>query len=131
MNDDLISREDLKKAISGEFDLAIHNGDIMLMSKSGIVARILAYIDNAPTVENEVTEKQAITKIINSGWLVNHDKELRDKWERPKGKWHHSGECSVCHKRSYRTTPLGEIIGLDFTDFCKNCGAQMEVIPDD
>ena len=42
-----------------------------------------------------------------------------------KGKWHHSGECSVCHKRSYKTTPLGEIIGIDFTDFCKNCGADM------
>lgn len=45
--------------------------------------------------------------------------------ERPTGKWHHSGECNVCHKRSYKTTPTGEIIGLDFTDFCKNCGADM------
>jgi len=45
--------------------------------------------------------------------------------QKPKGQWHHSGECSVCHKRSLRTTPLGEIIGLDFTDFCKNCGADM------
>ena len=55
-NNDLISREDLKKAISGEFDLAIHNGDIMLMSKSGIVSRILAIIDNASTVEDRYSE---------------------------------------------------------------------------
>ena len=56
MSNDLISREDLKKAISGEFDLAIHNGDIMLMSKSGIVSRILAIIDNASTVEDRYSE---------------------------------------------------------------------------
>lgn len=32
-------------------------------------------------------EKQAILLLINSGWLVNHDKELRKKWEKPQGKW--------------------------------------------
>lgn len=58
---------------------------------------VLNAINNAPTVE--------VTK--------------------PKGEWHHSGECSVCHKRSLRTTPLGDIIGIDLTDFCKNCGADM------
>lgn len=47
----------------------------------------------APTVE--ITEKQAITKIINSGWLVNHDKELREKWERPKC------DCEECYFRKF------------------------------
>ena len=47
----------------------------------------LTEIDSAPTVEPEITEKQAITKIINSGWLVKHDKELLEKWERPQGEW--------------------------------------------
>lgn len=44
---------------------------------------------------------------------------------KPRGTWHHSGECTVCKKRSLRTTPTGDIIGIDFTDFCKNCGADM------
>lgn len=35
----------------------------------------------------EITEKQAILLLINSGWLVNHDKELRERWERPQGEW--------------------------------------------
>lgn len=46
-------------------------------------AGVLNLINNAPTVE--ITEKQAILLLINSGWLVNHDKELREKWERPQG----------------------------------------------
>ncbi len=71
------------------------------------IGEVIMTINNAPTVTSGLDEI------------------------RPKGKWHHSGECSVCHKRSLKTTPLGEIIGLDFTDFCKNCGAQMEVMPDD
>lgn len=55
-------------------------------------------------------------------WLI----ELKQRREAvKKGKWHHSGECPVCKKRSLRTTPLGDIIGIDLTDFCKNCGADM------
>lgn len=44
-------------------------------------------IDCMPTIEPEITEKQAILFLINSGWLVNHDKELREKWEKPQGEW--------------------------------------------
>ena len=56
----------------------------------GVVLPTLAFvniIENAPTVEPEITEKQAILLLINNGWLVNHDKELREKWARPHGKW--------------------------------------------
>jgi hypothetical protein len=42
-------------------------------------------LEEKPTVE--ITEKQAILLLINNGWLVNHDKELREKWERPQGEW--------------------------------------------
>lgn len=42
-------------------------------------------LEEKPTVE--ITEKQAILLLINNGWLVNHDKELREKWERLQGKW--------------------------------------------
>lgn len=47
------------------------------------IESIQKWIDNVPTVET--TEKQAILFLINNGWLVNHDKELREKWERPQG----------------------------------------------
>ena len=68
MNNDLISREDLKKAIKDEFDLAIHDGNIMLMSKSSIIDRILAYIDNAPTVEPEKAKESEIIKAYTKGF---------------------------------------------------------------
>lgn len=73
-------------------------------------------IDNAQAVE--ITEKQAILLLINSGWLVNHDKELREKWERPQSEWlcpncylyeqtnddycQYAGECTInCRKCKY------------------------------
>lgn len=65
----------------------------------------------------------------NRGFKEGYKQAIIDgktQYQRPQGEWHHSGECSVCHKRSYRTTPLGDIIGLDLTDFCKNCGAKMK-----
>lgn len=73
MNNDLISRERLKNTI--------------LLGNYDTQSKILSAIDNAPTVEPEITEKQAILFLINNGWLVNHDKELRERWERPQGKW--------------------------------------------
>ena len=92
---DLISRSALKKcAIPCE----IHNGTLTELCVP------LYQIDNAPTVE--ITEKQAILFLINSGWLVNHDKELRGKWERPQGEW----KCPEC----------GEWLFA-----CPNCGADM------
>lgn len=75
MNNDLISREALKEEIDswGMNDYE--------------PADFIDAIDNAPTVIPEITEKQAILLLINNGWLVNHDKELREKWERPQGEW--------------------------------------------
>ena len=83
MNNDLISREALKKALNYIYDCAY----IDSKSKEGIASDIIDEIDNAPTVEPEITEKQAILFLINNGWLVNHDKELRERWERPQGEW--------------------------------------------
>lgn len=76
MNNDLISREALKRAFDEYGEKAKFT--------QGACQQL---IDNAPTVNVEITEKQAITTIINSGWLVKHDKELREKYERPHGKW--------------------------------------------
>lgn len=87
-------------------------------------------IDNAePVIPEEF--KPLIDKMVELLPKILDDvlpvviENLTSYEKRPQGEWHHSGECSVCHKRSYKTTPLGDIIGLDFTDFCKNCGADM------
>lgn len=80
MNNDLISREALKEAFEKVYPLSVNE-------MGGIVnKRIYDIIDNAPAVLSEITEKQAILLLINNGWLVNHDKELREKWERPQTK---------------------------------------------
>lgn len=109
MNNDLISRNALiQHAYSAVVDGV--EKDIIDLSD----------VDNAPTVENEVTEKQAITKIINSGWLVNHDKELRDKWEIPQGEWIYDEDYINpyrCDKCNYHND--------DKTNYCPTCGADM------
>lgn len=103
MNNDLISREVLTKELRERL-AACNDWEEQAKDKE---TRI-----RANAVKAFICEMLMLLKEIPSS-------------ERPQGKWHHSGECSVCHKRSYKTTPLGDIIGLDFTDFCKNCGADM------
>lgn len=93
MNNDLISREWIRKEVE-EYRLkqAYDAGDEM---RNTMVDWIEDDIDNAPPVEPEITEKQAILLLINSGWLVNHDKELREKLERPQG------DCENCDFRKF------------------------------
>lgn len=76
-------------------------------------------------VEPEISEKQAITKIINSGWLVKHDKELREKWERPKGEWEYE---EIIVKKYYAKCPFCDFSfeidnHRDLPYFCGACGA--------
>ena len=81
-------------------------------------------IEDCKRVEIENNGKKlskTITIIREDGTFI----KIEISNARLKGEWHHSGECSICHKRSLRTTPLGDIIGIDFSDFCKNCGADM------
>ena len=67
-------------------------------------------------------EKQAILFLINSGWLVNHDKELRKKWERPKGEWiFHKDNNESCR---YGCNQCGNLNNIP-SNFCPNCGADM------
>lgn len=78
MNDDLISRSALKNFInkvcfSEEEEwvkFRVDNGS------RGQIERILAYIDNAQTVD--ITEEQAIDKLHETGWLPKHDKEMTE-----------------------------------------------------
>lgn len=124
----LIDAEALKKALKDAhinmkltFDIATFNC-------------VMNTVDNASTVEPEITEKQAILFLINNGWLVNHDKELRERWERPQGEWkYHKGdrlflpymECSNCKVQDL----LGKLTKKEYREvnhFCFNCGAKMK-----
>jgi len=119
MNNDLISREALKKAIDELFD----NGGY----DSGLVINT---IDNAPTVD--ITEEQAIDKLHETGWLPRHDKEMT---ERPQGEWDYErvafyGVCSNCGvavTSNLANLFLYEEIGKcpHNINFCPNCGADM------
>ena len=112
MNNDLISRSELKKAMQTEIANVPQpdtDADYYVGVKQGLkLAETL--INNASTVSSEITEKQAILLLINNGWLVNHDKELREKWERPQGEWKvyaHQG-------------------GIPIADYCTNCKYEMK-----
>ena len=106
MNNDLISREALKKA----FEETV----VIEPMPYGFVKQI---IDNAPTVE--LTEEQAIDKLHETGWLIRHDNEMT---ERPHGEWllregvTTSGwlECSKCGASDFRKS---------YSNYCPNCGS--------
>ena len=65
-------------------------------------------------------EKQAILLLINSGWLVNHDKELRKKWERPQGEWNEIQAgmfaCPFCGAMPHKL----------YKNYCAKCGAELK-----
>ena len=86
-----------------------------------IVSEIISIIDNAPTVEPEITEEQAIDKLHETGWLVNHDKEMT---ERPKGEWKDYSdegyvECPFCGSATTCDDNKDEL------HYCWNCGSEL------
>ena len=81
-----------------------------------------AIIDNAPTVEPEITNddiKIAIKQGYNDGYEM-----ARAKFERPKGEW-----IARIDETHYCSNCRGDAIDGDFdeilTDFCPHCGVQM------
>lgn len=83
---DLISREALKETIikiCGKCSNNITEYDENHMPNGNCaIWHILNMIDNAPTVNPKITVEQAIDKLLETGWLVRHDKEMT---ERPQG----------------------------------------------
>ena len=86
----------------------IHNGAVTDLCVP------LYQIDNAPTVE--LTEEQAIDKLLETGWLIRHDKEMT---ERPQGEWKLKGMFWVCSN-------CGQDCNQAIENFCANCGAEMK-----
>ena len=111
----LIDADALKKAIA-QYGKAIYGFE-----------GVLAIIDDAPTVE--ITEEMAIDRLIETGWLYEHDKEMT---ERPHGKWityptvKKTIQCSECtafvheSRNDIFIDPIGEL------NYCPNCGAKMD-----
>ena len=101
MNNDLISREALKKALSFIYDCEY----IDSKSKEGIASDIIAEIDNAPAVEQN--------------WRFYYDHgyaQAKRDFERPQGEWTNKhfehADCSLCGRTN------------DYHgDFCKYCGS--------
>ena len=111
MNNDLISREALKKAIE-EYKYC------------GFYDKLIEVIDNAPTVEiNEITQDLIDKVNVNVGLA----QPIKD--ERPQGEWidnkvafyHVCSECGACVTEVLYKIFLceGEL------NYCPNCGADM------
>ena len=132
MNNDLISREDLKKALS----------DPLYCSTIKDYGEVLKYtfvmdiIDNAPTAEltetevQEVLNKRCMTAVANDFLIALQLKTLHGRWDEirePFG-WDDilSARCSVCGE-SYpypEDTGFNDIV--EMFKYCPNCGAKME-----
>lgn len=103
----LIDADELKKKLRLVQDF--------IENYENILNAVFNLINNAPTVEPEITEKQAIDKLHETGWIVRHDMEMT---ERPQGEWifvsRHCWKCPYCQE----LTNEGK-------NFCPNCGADM------
>ena len=122
MNNDLISRSALKKAIKTECN---PYGKPTIDYESGL--KVLNIIEKAPTVELDesviqaVLNKRCMTAVANEYLIALHDK-------RPHGKWikhidnlypeDSTEECPFCHEEQ-------RLVGND-DNFCPNCGAKMQ-----
>ena len=126
MNNDLISREALKKSLNLIYDCAY----IDSKSKEGIASDIIATIDNAPTVEPERPQgdnKETLfvlnhlfyncDNMTHKEYDILREAIVKGKW----GKWIISEiQCPNCLE--YFQTDcysMGEL------DKCPNCGADM------
>lgn len=116
MNNDFISREELRKAIedrkdyipASEYDKGWNNA----------IYAVIDEIDNAPTVEPTFGMfREMLCAECEKNCAECKEKRPQGKWEEPfenNGKTYH--KCNRCHISS-------ELILID--NFCPNCGADM------
>ena len=140
MNNDLISREALKKDFKerlAKCDEWIEKAKdketrIRASTVKAFIAEVIMTIDNAPTVEltesevQEVLNKRCMTAVPNEYLIALHGKT-----ERPKGKWYKTGQ-SFIHPNKFMNYgcsncfyELDEHIRKE-PNFCPNCGAEMK-----
>ena len=105
MNNDLISREALKKAIEQIREDYIEDNFFWL--------KLFKIIENAPTVDTTCPH-------CDSGYAQGYsDGYLRGKEERPQGKW-------ITVSRNCWKCPYCQELTNEGKNFCPNCGAKMK-----
>lgn len=119
MNDDLISRKALLKAMEEERQYLINRGQTG--AEHILVHHCLPLIDNAPTVDMN-------TKL--SVAYLNGRRQGQSEG-RPHGEWidqdegaQYPMECSVCHKEPIYAEGIED--GYVLSRYCPNCGAEMK-----
>lgn len=113
MNNDLISREALKKALTSD------TRNIYVFE---CLSRVLETIDNAPTVEPEITNddlQAAMTESYHLGYEL-----AETKFKRPQGEWIFDKENSFTIDM-FRCSICG-YFGATHFKFCPKCGAKMD-----
>lgn len=108
MNDDLISREALKKAIT---DATYSFEQIPIR-----VDKVKEIIDKAPTVSLQDIYQEG----YYDGHLEGYTKAINER--RPQGEWKYDGFCVTTTQ--YKCSICGTHT-LDRSKFCPNCGADM------
>lgn len=117
MNDDLISRSELKKDLKQYFTDGVLDG----ISARLAFNQILHDIDNAPTVE-------LFCSYLSDGEVRQPCVEGPCEQERQQGEWMYNDygngcgnwHCSKCDHIPYYATKY-----MRFLNFCPNCGADM------
>ena len=108
MNNDLISREALKKQLN-HLEMVTNNSSLIEQAEYKMLMTCISLIDNAPTVEIPCNQ------II---WEQGYE---CGKNERPQGEWAFDEKgffcCDQCGKYPYDQYAT--------TNFCPNCGADM------
>ena len=103
---DLISREALKEKFRN-----VNEGMFQL-------SRVFELIDNAPTVEPEITE-QDIKDAIRYGFVEGYEM-AQAKYQRPQGEWI---DCGAYYKCPFCENLVLTVDGKP--KFCDECGADM------
>lgn len=120
MNNDLISRSELKKAVTKWFiDERYYNP--LDKPENMTESVLLSFINNAPTVE-------LFCAYLSDGEVRQPCVEAPCKHERPQGEWIENSltiektlNCSICGAK-----PRQSVYGYYFHDnFCPECGADM------
>ena len=118
MNNDLISRSELKKALTST---PYNDYDDLIRTEN--------LIDNAPTVEGRLMTEKELDERDSDSFETGYIKGICE--QRPQGKWYKTGQSFINPNkfRNYGCSncfyELDEHIRIE-PNFCPNCGAYMK-----
>ena len=118
MNNDLISREALKKALKSNCDVC-NDKNTNWCEHCCSLNDFEDLIDNAPAVEDD-----GIQELIKENFNIGYEM-AKNKYAIPQGEWIYEGmykRCNCCNCLCFHTIEE-KIEG--YLNFCPNCGADM------